>query len=349
VEGDHVNVFLDLDTMTVEALLPLDQNDDSWLDTDEVEAGQELLLEYLDTKLALSGNDGESETWKTCLPRAISNLKVIEAGRIEFDRVYDCSVGIEALRIRNATFMEDRGGHTFVADVTLGEKSEHLSFFRDQPAYQLGPGTDPFAQELDQPKSGSPEEDLSSGGEPSVEPSSVGAVSLEYLWQGLLHIWTGIDHILFVLSLLLVIRRWKDVGLLVTSFTVAHSITLILGTLEIVPVEQWLGTVVVECAIALSIGYVAIENLWEVRGGITKTPSGSRRRLGLTFLFGLMHGFGFSSLLREFGLPSDALAPASCIQCGSRTWSAGDRAPGVPSSALTREATPSLAPGGARR
>lgn len=71
----------------------------------------------------------------------------------------------------------------------------------------------------------------------------------------MLHIWGGIDHFLFVLSLLLVVRRWKDLALLVTSFTVAHSITLILGALSIVPLEKWLGSAFVESTVALSIIY----------------------------------------------------------------------------------------------
>ena len=143
------------------------------------------------------------------------------------------------------------------------------------------------------------------------EPPPLGEVFRDYLWQGVLHIWGGIDHVLFVLSLLLVVRRWRELALLVTSFTVAHSITLILGALEIVPLERWLGSAFVESAIALSILYVALENLWLTRGhaaiGSLRQP---QRRLVLTFLFGLVHGFGFSSVLRERGLPSADLVPA---------------------------------------
>ena len=112
---------------------------------------------------------------------------------------------------------------------------------------------------------------------------------------GIEHILTGYDHLLFLLALVLRGGRLKSLLAIVTAFTVAHSITLALAALNIVLLPNRL----VEATIALSIAYVAAENL------LLKRPVS--HRWAVSFLFGLMHGFGFSSVLRELGLPHDGL------------------------------------------
>lgn len=112
---------------------------------------------------------------------------------------------------------------------------------------------------------------------------------------GIEHILTGYDHLLFLLALVLRGGRLKSLLAIVTAFTIAHSITLALAALNIVLLPDRL----VEATIALSIAYVAAENL------LLKRPVS--HRWAVSFLFGLMHGFGFSSVLRELGLPHDGL------------------------------------------
>ena len=132
----------------------------------------------------------------------------------------------------------------------------------------------------------------------------------QYLVEGIWHIWIGFDHILFLLALLLPAvlvherRRWTGVGSfraalvevlwVVTAFTVAHSITLSLAALQIIELPSRL----VESAIAASVVLAAANNLW---------PVVERRRWLVAFSFGLIHGFGFASVLTELGLPRDAL------------------------------------------
>lgn len=118
---------------------------------------------------------------------------------------------------------------------------------------------------------------------------------LQYVWLGMKHIWTGYDHLLFLLSLLVVAAGWRDALRIVTAFTAAHSVTLLLTATETIRVNsRW-----VECGIALTIAYVAAEN-WFVR----RRPNGPRHRWLLTFAFGLVHGMGFAGALQETGLPS---------------------------------------------
>jgi hypothetical protein len=133
---------------------------------------------------------------------------------------------------------------------------------------------------------------------------------IEYLKHGTWHIWIGFDHILFLLSLLLpavvVLTRhhWEavadfrtafwDVLRIVTAFTLAHSITLSLAALGIIK----LPSNVVESAIALSVVLAAANNVYPLVLG---------RRWVVAFFFGLIHGFGFASVLGDLGLPQDAL------------------------------------------
>ena len=111
---------------------------------------------------------------------------------------------------------------------------------------------------------------------------------------GVAHIATGYDHVLFLVALLLVGGGIRSLLAIVTAFTIAHSVTLGLSVLDVVR----LPTRLVESTIALSIAWVAIENLLFDR---------AEGRWRITFLFGLVHGFGFASVLREMQLPRRGL------------------------------------------
>ncbi len=112
----------------------------------------------------------------------------------------------------------------------------------------------------------------------------------DFLLMGVKHIWTGYDHLLFLFGLLIVSRNFASSLKIITCFTLAHSITLAVATLSLVQFSSR----IVEPLIAASIVYVGIENL--LRGD---DPKG---RWLLTFAFGLIHGFGFASVLRELGV-----------------------------------------------
>ncbi len=112
-----------------------------------------------------------------------------------------------------------------------------------------------------------------------------------FLRLGVEHIWTGYDHLLFLFALLVVCRSFRSIVAIITCFTLAHSLTLALATLNVVNLPGRF----VEPAIAASIVFVGLENL--VRRG--EAPKG---RWALTFAFGLIHGFGFASVLRELGV-----------------------------------------------
>jgi hypothetical protein len=124
-------------------------------------------------------------------------------------------------------------------------------------------------------------------------------IARQYLWLGYTHILPkGLDHILFVLGIFLLSPRWQTMLLQVTAFTIAHSMTLGLSIYGIVS----LPSRIVEPLIALSIAYVAIENL--------VTRELKPWRLVLVFLFGLLHGLGFAGVLEDLGLPREEFLTA---------------------------------------
>jgi hypothetical protein len=121
------------------------------------------------------------------------------------------------------------------------------------------------------------------------------AVMRTFIPSGIEHILIGPDHILFLVGLLLLGGSWGALIRIVTAFTIGHSITLSLAALDVVSPPPSL----IEPAIALSIVFVGADNL--VRG------DGRDLRAWVALVFGLVHGFGFANVLREFGLPREAL------------------------------------------
>lgn len=113
--------------------------------------------------------------------------------------------------------------------------------------------------------------------------------ALRFVVLGFTHILDGVDHLLFLLGLVIPFRRIRPLIAIVTSFTVAHSITLIASALGLAPNALWFPPLI-EALIALSIVYMAFENIVGAR---------FQRRWVIAFAFGLVHGFGFSFALRE--------------------------------------------------
>lgn len=129
----------------------------------------------------------------------------------------------------------------------------------------------------------------------TASPTAFGTART-YFFLGVQHIMLGIDHLLFVFALLLLIRKPKALLLTVTSFTVAHSITLAFAALGIASAPQ----PPVDALVALSIMFIASEIIRGHGGG---RDLSSRYPWLISFLFGLLHGFGFGGALREIGLP----------------------------------------------
>lgn len=195
----------------------------------------------------------------------------------------DCPGVPGRLAVTYSLFFDQDPTHRGLASLTGGGSTQAVVFSPDQPTQDWKLGEAPGA----------------------------GKVLADYGREGVWHIAIGFDHILFLVSLLLPAvlirdgRTWRgqeswqsaavEIVKVVTAFTVAHSITLTAAALGAISLpSRW-----VESAIALSVVLAALNNLY---------PILSRRRWPMAFAFGLVHGFGFASVLAELGLPSAALA-----------------------------------------
>lgn len=140
---------------------------------------------------------------------------------------------------------------------------------------------------------GRPEHHLISATQPTLFLGGAVPAVPVYLLLGVEHLVLGIDHVLFVLLLLYIVRGWKNLLKVITSFTLAHSITLGLSAFDIVKISQ----APVEALIALSVVLLALESLTSDKGVISRSP------WLVAFIFGLLHGLGFASALADIGLP----------------------------------------------
>jgi HupE / UreJ protein len=174
------------------------------------------------------------------------------------------------------TVMDQRGGDVVHEALTRGEQS------------------DPFPIVPSAGSESDPDRESGPSSRPALVPPGRLAVAVRYFRLGLRHIVPeGNDHILFVLGLFLLSPRPRDLLFQVTAFTVAHTLTLALSSYGVVRLPPG----IVEPLIALSIAYVAIENLL--------TRELTRWRPLVVFLFGLLHGMGFAGVLGELGLPRE--------------------------------------------
>lgn len=128
----------------------------------------------------------------------------------------------------------------------------------------------------------------SASGTVNLNPTWYGA-AMGFVRLGIAHILAGTDHLLFLLCLIIPLRGWRQILAIITTFTVAHSFTLVGSAFGLAPAGAWFPPFV-ETVIAASIVYMALENIIGVDVG---------RRILLTGLFGLVHGFGFSYGLQE--------------------------------------------------
>jgi hypothetical protein len=197
------------------------------------------------------------------------------AGRanVEIVVLYACAAPIGQLALRDETAAVLGADHHTIADITWPGGTTQVVFERDQREANIA-----VAENRAQ--------------------SGTGSILASYFGIGVEHILLGFDHVLFIIALILPGGSLLSLVAMVTAFTVAHSITLALSVLGIVS----LPSQIVEPIIALSIAYVAFENL-----AMQSAPS---RRWAVSFLFGLVHGFGFAGALSAVGLPTSGLIAA---------------------------------------
>jgi hydrogenase/urease accessory protein HupE len=227
----------------------------------------------------------------TCTPvlKEYKNIPDIKA--LSYHFTFTCNQPIEKLHFLYKLFFTVSQTHENITDIHIGNTTEQVIFSSTKHVYAI----DYKAFNA------------------SLYRYQLFTTIITFLKTGVIHILTGYDHILFLVALLLVTKRFRSLLKIITSFTIAHSITLSIAALGIF----LLPARFTESMIALSIVYVAFENLFilspaekvQPHIGVTKLfLADTSKRWMIAFLFGLIHGFGFSSVLREIGLPKQEIA-----------------------------------------
>jgi hydrogenase/urease accessory protein HupE len=249
----------------------------------------------------------------------------------QYQFTYVCPEGMETLEIGYRMFFALAPEHENFGRVFMAGKAQHVRFTaRDQKleipvASLLAEWQAPLVAGFFHEDPNRSLQDAQAGresGMPAVVQAapSLGGLDLSqidpgFIRLGLAHIFMGLDHVLFVVGLVLTTGSWRRLLVLVTSFTAAHSATLGLSTLGLIDFDPRFT----EPLIALTIVYIGLESLWtlrrrgadeaECRPG-ADAPASRRvllRRTAVVFVFGLVHGVGFSYVLREMGLREDLL------------------------------------------
>lgn len=303
-------LFLTLVAQIAYAHKPSDSYLSLKLDGNKIAGQWDIALRDLDFALGLDANADGQITWGEVRSKhqeitayALSRLQIRHAEQVcpnliqehliddHTDGAYavlrfsaQCSANIEQLQIQYGLFFDIDPQHKGLLRLQAGEHTSTVIFGVERPTQNL-----------------------------SVQHANKLQQFLDYARDGVWHIWIGYDHILFLLALLLpavVVRKerqWQAVAAfapaffevlkIVTAFTIAHSITLSLATLDIIALPSRL----VESTIAASVILAALNNIY---------PLFRERRWMMAFIFGLIHGFGFASVLGDLGLPQNTLVLA---------------------------------------
>jgi hydrogenase/urease accessory protein HupE len=250
----------------IEHLLPAAQRDGVSWTTSEFGAVREQLL-ALAPRLWDVRSDDVAISPRDC------RVSLLPGDNVSFDLLYSLPDGASTITLRAIRITDLRAGHRMFLDVTnaAGWTLESKLLNADDASLEVS-----LVAQIG-----------------TTRPHSSPPSFRGFLKLGITHIWTGYDHLLFLLALLVVCRTFRSIVVIISCFTLAHSLTLALATLDLVnfPPRS------VEAMIAASIVFVGVENI--LRRG--EEPRG---RWALTFGFGLIHGFGFASVLRDLGVGS---------------------------------------------
>ena len=221
-------------------------------------------------------------------------LEAISSAQFEFR--FSCGAPITDLTIGYELFFEQEPAHSNVLRIALLGRFRDVTLSADQREHRVD--VKAFVMELAQARQ------TANNTQSDVAPAKETLFGTHYFPIGLEHILLGFDHVLFLVCLVLLPMSPLAILTLITSFTVAHSITLSLSVLDVMTLAPRL----VEALIALSIVYVSLRTIMILRRAdhLTVSTAQLRERLLSSFFFGLIHGFGFSYLLKEIGLGDQA-------------------------------------------
>lgn len=254
----------------------LDADHDSKITAAEIERSRDALSQTIVGRIKVLGAGA-------ACPGTLEEATLAEEDGITLRAQYRCAAPPPEATL-DLTFLDDLSfGHRHFARFTKNGAPVDVFLTQKSRSFSIEGGSAPEGSGKD----GAPRTSSSYGGKLSFFP------------LGIEHILTGYDHLIFLLGLILVGGRLRSLLWVITAFTIAHSITLGTAVLGV-----WTpNSRVVESAIALSIAYVGVENFF---------VKDAEKRWRITFPFGLVHGFGFASVLQEIAMPR-ADVPAALV------------------------------------
>ncbi|MED4202532.1 HupE/UreJ family protein [Neobacillus mesonae] len=294
IDQDKTELVFSIDTLSILELIDgIDQNKNWVLEKSEINNKKNEIEEIISEGLALDKNNQE----QTPKVEKMKLVKKQNKGFISIYMTYPTFSPGDTITLNDGFYVNDTATNyvNLISASYMGTTSEGIIQGKDRSwtmlltDVQQEQGTD-HGQTVTQGSDQGPTKDH------SVDTKTT-STWLSFFKLGTLHILTGYDHLLFLFALLLRKQTFKQYAAIVTSFTIAHSISLSLAVLGWVTLPSRF----VEATIAFSICYVALENIFRKQ---------IRHRWGITFLFGLIHGLGFASILKEMAIPKSHLAVA---------------------------------------
>lgn len=240
-----------------------------------------------------------------CYGKFISHNKLKNIQSEQFHIRYACLRPLENLSIAYSLFIPEYENHKNYVRLSIAGRSQSFTYSNSKTVHNL-----PIKKLIDAwGVSLSTKEIVGNDAKNQVLEGDNSVIDLllqskHYFLIGVEHILLGYDHVLFLIGLLLLPLSLRSIIIIATSFTVAHSITLTISVFELMT----LPAPYVEALIALSIVYIAAENIRFLKrdkhlaDGDNSLIIAWQKRSLITFLFGLLHGFGFSYVLKEIGL-----------------------------------------------
>jgi hydrogenase/urease accessory protein HupE len=298
----QTNMTFALDEVSVMELTGGDVNKNGMLDPDEFEAIKDKIASIIKKNVVLK-IDGVPQEWAK-LDKIELNRKG-DATQLILNVEYPAIQSSQSISLSDDLYVNSHSSTNYVdlLKVNYGKETSTSALSDKNRTWSMILSDSQYAALSSDPNSSQPVPNQSSQSNQKTNQHSTATKQngnstndwVSFLKLGMNHILTGYDHLLFLLSLLIARQSFKQFVKVITAFTIAHSITLTLTVLGVISVPSY----IVEPAIAMSICYVAIENIFRKK---------ISHRWVLTFLFGLIHGMGFADLLTSMHIPKSELA-----------------------------------------
>ncbi|MCD1260444.1 HupE/UreJ family protein [Paenibacillus athensensis] len=294
IDRTQTGLVYSLDELSVIELTAADANGNGMLDEEEFQTIKDKLMKLIQDHLTLKIN-GEEKAWTS-----VEEYKLERSGdatKVYLTVVYPAAAAGQTVSLTDTLYDKDtKTNYVDLLTVNYGQQKSTAALSGKSRTWNLLMTEADWAGVVQAAPPEAPQQagDTGGAGQAADQPEAVSGW-FSFFKLGMNHILTGYDHLLFLFSLLIARQSFKQYATVITAFTVAHTITLTLTVLGIIDISPR----IVEPAIAISICYVALDNM------LRKNVS---HRWVLTFMFGLIHGMGFADLLKDMQLPNSELA-----------------------------------------